>query len=68
MFSALGKSFRELQQGAEHGLGLLMEVKSGVLQVKEKFGSCREPGNGTGFVWGFAVVGKKVQEGSWELQ
>lgn len=49
MFSALGKSFGELQQGAEHRLDLLMEVKSALLKVKEKYGSCREPGNGVGF-------------------
>ena len=68
MFSALGKSFGELQQGAEHRLDLLMEMKSGLLEVKEKYESCREPGNGVGFVWGFEVVGEEVQEGSWDLQ
>lgn len=44
-----------------------MEVKSGLLEVKEKFGSCREPGNGVGFVWGFEVVGEEVRGGSREL-
>lgn len=48
MFSALGKNVGEFQQGAEHRLDLLMEVKFGLLEVKEKFGSCREAGNGAG--------------------
>lgn len=60
MFSAQGKGFGELQQGAEHRLILLMKMKSGLLEVREKFGSCREAGNGVGFVWGFEVVGKEV--------